>query len=214
MFNYLSIIHKFASLGLSFIALISFLSNCIPYLTIPYLAFIFIYVSSTHANTLLTTATIVVSSAFAALGKVVVYYIGRGVGRIMFKNVNREVIELFNRLMDKGIFLAIFLFAASPLPDDVLYIPVGVLKYSPIKFFIACFMGKIVITSIVALSGEFINFVMSPVYATILSIVVTIIVLLLMRKIDWETLVKNLIEKGIFRTLFDIIRNPLKFVKR
>jgi len=210
----ISILHRFAGLGLPFIAIISFLSNCVPYLTIPYLALVFVYISTTRAGIFLTVATILVSSIFAALGKVVVYYIGRGMSKIVLKNISAETIELFNKLMDKGIFLAIFIFAASPLPDDVLYIPVGVLKYSPIKFFVACFAGKIVITSVVAFSGEFINFVMSPIYAIILSIVATVIVLVIMKKINWEKLVQYLVKYGFWRTIWIFITRLPEFFRK
>lgn len=214
MLSLISILHRFAGLGLPFIAIISFLSNCVPYLTIPYLALVFVYISTTRAGIFLTVATILVSSIFAALGKVVVYYIGRGMSKIVLKNISAETIELFNKLMDKGIFLAIFIFAASPLPDDVLYIPVGVLKYSPIKFFVACFAGKIVITSVVAFSGEFINFVMSPIYAIILSIVATVIVLVIMKKINWEKLVQYLVKYGFWRTIWIFITRLPEFFRK
>ncbi len=210
----ISVLHRFADLGLPFIAVISFLSNCIPYLTIPYLAIVFVYISTTRASTFITIVTILVSSVFAALGKVVVYYIGRGMSKIVLKNISRETIELFNKLLDRGIFLAIFLFAASPLPDDVLYIPVGVLKYSPLKFFIACFAGKIIITSVVAFSGEFINFVMSPVYAIVLSIIATIVILLIMKRVNWDKLVYCLVRYGFWKTLLLLITRLPEFFRK
>ena len=42
--------------------------------------------------------------------------------------------------------IALFIAAASPIPDGPIVIPLGLMRYSPIKFFIAFFTGKIIIT--------------------------------------------------------------------
>ncbi|MGD6850449.1 MAG: VTT domain-containing protein [Candidatus Bathyarchaeia archaeon] len=69
--------------------------------------------------------------------------------------------------------------AATPLPDEPVVIPLGLMKYSPVKFFSAYFLGKLAI----AIAGVFIgqeasNFFapwLTPDQIFILSIVVSII---------------------------------------
>ncbi|NPB00344.1 MAG: VTT domain-containing protein [Crenarchaeota archaeon] len=204
--------------GLLFIILstyvISFLSNCIPYLTVPYLALIFFYSSLFPRNFEIVLLIVIVSSIGAAMGKIVVYLIGKSIRRFIVGKVSERDIELFNKLADKGIFFAIFIFAATPLPDDVLYIIVGALRYSPVKFFIACLTGKIVITSFVAFSGEVIGEIVPSSLVVIVSIIITVLVILFMRRIDWEKLVKTMVEEGAYRTLMKLVSNPREFLRQ
>ncbi|NPA69477.1 MAG: VTT domain-containing protein [Crenarchaeota archaeon] len=203
--------------GLLFIILstyvISFLSNCIPYLTVPYLALIFFYASLFPKNINIILLIVLISSLGAAMGKIVVYLIGKSIRRFIIGRVSEKDIELFNKLADKGIFFAIFIFAATPLPDDVLYIIVGALKYSPLKFFIACLAGKIVITSFVAFSGEIVGEIIPSSFVIVASIAITVIVILFMRRIDWEKLVRTMVEEGAYRTLMKFVSNPREFLR-
>ena len=59
------------------------------------------------------------------------FYLARVVG-ISFQMINRRY----------GGFLTVFVFAVTPLPDDLLYIPLGMIKYPFRKTLLACFIGK------------------------------------------------------------------------
>jgi membrane protein YqaA with SNARE-associated domain len=50
--------------------------------------------------------------------------------------------------------IALFIAAASPVPDEPIVIPLGLMRYSPIKFFTAFFTGKILITVVGAYFGQ------------------------------------------------------------
>lgn len=50
-------------------------------------------------------------------------------------------------------FLLLFAAAASPIPDEPIVIPLGLMKYSPVKFFGSYFLGKLLI----ALAGVFLG---------------------------------------------------------
>ncbi len=39
-------------------------------------------------------------------------------------------------------FLLLFAAAASPIPDELIVVPLGLMKYSPAKFFSAFFLGE------------------------------------------------------------------------
>jgi uncharacterized membrane protein YdjX (TVP38/TMEM64 family) len=40
-------------------------------------------------------------------------------------------------------FLLIFVVAATPIPDEPVVIPLGLMKYNPAKFFVFFFLGKL-----------------------------------------------------------------------
>jgi len=50
--------------------------------------------------------------------------------------------------------VALFLAAATPIPDDPIVIPLGLAGYSPIRFFLAYFAGKATITVAGAYFGQ------------------------------------------------------------
>jgi uncharacterized membrane protein YdjX (TVP38/TMEM64 family) len=85
-------------------------------------------------------------------------------------------------------FLLLFLAAATPVPDEPVVNPLGLLKYSPVKFFSALFMGKLSITVVGAFLGSWTKSTfsewLSPEAMITLSIVLTIIVTVILLKID------------------------------
>ena len=50
--------------------------------------------------------------------------------------------------------IALFIAAATPVPDDPVVIPLGLMRFSPIKFFIAFFTGKVIVTVVGAYFGQ------------------------------------------------------------
>ena len=49
------------------------------------------------------------------------------------------------RLLNRYGWLGAFLAALTPIPDDLIYIPLGIAKYSPWKFATATFSGKLIL---------------------------------------------------------------------
>ena len=43
----------------------------------------------------------------------------------------------------------------TPIPDDLIYIPLGVLKYNPVKFLVLTFIGKFLIISLIAWTSKY-----------------------------------------------------------
>ena len=94
-------------------------------------------------------------------------------------------------------FIAIFLFALTPLPDDLLFIPLGVMRYSLIRALIPALIGKICMNFIVAYSGRFSIQIIRDIFgaesdwistliAMVLAIALLIIVFVIMFRMDWE----------------------------
>ncbi|MFX1312699.1 MAG: VTT domain-containing protein [Promethearchaeota archaeon] len=79
----------------------------------------------------------------ASIGEVSAWLIGRGSQKIIGDSEN---IERMKKYIDLGWApLIIFIFAATPLPDDAFLIVLGIAKYSIIKTLIFTFIGKFVL---------------------------------------------------------------------
>jgi uncharacterized membrane protein YdjX (TVP38/TMEM64 family) len=83
------------------------------------------------------------------------------------------------------------------LPDDLLFIPLGVMRYSLIRAFIPALLGKFFSSLIIAYSGRLsLDIVknifgvegegMSLLIGTVIGIVLLIVVIIIMFKLDWE----------------------------
>jgi membrane protein DedA with SNARE-associated domain len=90
-----------------------------------------------------------------------------------------------------------FVAALTPIPDDLVYIPLGLAKYSPWKFATATFSGKFLLNEIIVLGTVYfgkpfieriISETSSPiplVIGAILSVIVIGAMIYLSYKIDW-----------------------------
>lgn len=89
----------------------------------------------------------------ATLAKFIHYIVVRG-SRVVLSQERLEMLESEKNRVEKWGALALFIAAASPVPDDPLIVYVGLTKYSTVKFLASYFIGKVVIT----LAGAFIGF--------------------------------------------------------
>lgn len=98
-------------------------------------------------------------------------------------------------------FPLLFLAAASPIPDEPIVIPLGLMKYNPAKFFTAYFLGKLTITvagvflggwagnvieNALGFSSEM-TFILSIAVAIVLTVIITVIIL----KVDIDKLMEK-----------------------
>jgi uncharacterized membrane protein YdjX (TVP38/TMEM64 family) len=93
---------------------------------------------------------IVAISATAA--KLIHFYVVRG-SRIILSKERLASLDSEKRRVERWGALALFIAAASPVPDDPLIVYAGLTKYSPLKFLISYFTGKIAVTIPGALIG-------------------------------------------------------------
>jgi membrane protein DedA with SNARE-associated domain len=91
--------------------------------------------------------------------------------------------------------LLLFVAAATPIPDEPVIIPLGLMKYSPLKFFSAFFLGKLTITVAGAFLGSWTKSTfsewLSPETMIIISIVLTIAIAVILLKIDVSKLAEK-----------------------
>ena len=129
----------------------------------------------------------------SALGEFFGYLLGY-YGRTAVSEERRKKMDYMVKLFDSYGPVAIFLFALTPLPDDLLFIPLGVMHYPFWKAFVPALLGKTLMTFILAYSGqqsiELIKtiFVGSGWIGTIITVVLLVLIIVAMIKIDWEKL--------------------------
>jgi membrane protein YqaA with SNARE-associated domain len=93
----------------------------------------------------------------------------------------------------------LFIVAATPLPDEPVVIPLGLMKYSPLKFFSAYFLGKLTI----AIAGAFIGKEastlfggwLSPEAMIVISIVLTVVITIILFKVDMGKLAEKYLHR-------------------
>jgi len=137
------------------------------------------------ATALLTIALLIALAA--ALAKGIHYMITFFVsGHLSEKN--RAQLDVKAGKVRRWAFLMLYLAAATPIPDEPVVIPLGLMKYSPPKFFLSYFLGKITITIAGAFLGSWFeaNFSssFSPFEMMAISIALTVIITVLMFKVD------------------------------
>jgi membrane protein YqaA with SNARE-associated domain len=141
----------------------------------------------------------------SAVGEFSGYLLGFGGRRIISEKYKKKM-EFLMKIFDRFGPIVIFFFALTPLPDDLLFIPLGVIRYSLIRAFIPALIGKVCMNFIVAYSGRFsIQIVrdilgvesgwVSTLIGMGLAIVLLVIVFVIMFKVDWEKLFEKYVAK-------------------
>jgi len=93
------------------------------------------------------------SGVGAAIGEFTGYGLGIGSRKILKKKWKRQIDETQKLFAKYGGFFVIFIFAATPLPDDIAGIVAGIFKYPVKKYFLAVLIGKIVLNVVIAYAG-------------------------------------------------------------
>jgi membrane protein YqaA with SNARE-associated domain len=132
----------------------------------------------------------------SAIGEFSGYLLGF-YGRKVISTERRRKMEFMLKVFDRFGPLAIFLFALTPLPDDVLFIPLGIMHYSFLRAFIPALIGKMSMNLIVAFSGRLSIQIIKDIFGEgsdwiavllggFLGMGLLIIIIVVMFKIDWE----------------------------
>jgi len=132
----------------------------------------------------------------AAIGEFSGYLIGFGGRRVIGEKFKKKM-DFLTKMFKKFGPIVIFVFALTPLPDDLLFIPLGIMRYSLLRAFIPALLGKFVSNLIIAYSGRLALTVirdlfgvegegMSALIGIILALVLMVIVFVIMFKVDWE----------------------------
>jgi uncharacterized membrane protein YdjX (TVP38/TMEM64 family) len=132
----------------------------------------------------------------STIGEFSAYLIGRGGRRVVDKRYGQRL-ETAKLLVQKYGMMIIFVFAVLPLPDDLILIPLGMIKYSLKRAMIAMFLGKLIMCTTVAYAGRYSYTIIRDIFASsgwvggLASTLMLILVIYVMLQVDWLRFIDN-----------------------
>jgi len=176
------------------LAIVSFFGSLIPFVPIPS----FVLVATMAVGEQFDIHILVIIAALTSTAaKQIIFYISYG-GRKIISEKTKKRMKPFQKLVKRYGGSAAFVAAATPIPDDLVYIPLGLAKYNPKRFFVATLLGKFVLYYVIVLISHYMGLSLLepvlqgiddplPVYIGIiaLGIAMTLVVILLLR-LNWE----------------------------
>ena len=181
------------------LTIVSFFGSLIPFVPIPS----FVLVATMAVGEQFDIHVLVLIAALTSTAaKQIIFYVSYG-GRKIISEKTKKRMKPFQKLVKRYGGSAAFAAAATPIPDDLVYIPLGLAKYNPKRFFVATLLGKIVLYYTIVLISHYMGLSLLepilqdiedplPVYIGIigLGLAMTIIVILLLR-LDWERILSR-----------------------
>jgi len=176
------------------LTLVSFFGSLIPFVPLPS----FLLLATMSVGDQFDLHVIALISAFTATGaKIIVFSVSYG-GRRIIGEKSRKRMRPFERLVKKYGAAAAFFAAATPIPDDLIYVPLGLAKYNPKRFIVATLAGKIILSYIIVFASHYFGLSLvepfledienvNTIYigiAVFAAIMTSVVILLL--KLDWQ----------------------------
>ena len=147
------ILTYFGNVGYIGIFIISFLGSILIFIPVPY----FPILITSALNKELDPNIIALSATFGAVLAKSSIFIASYYGRNLLSNKTKsKILPLQNFLVKYG-GLAAFIAALLPVPDDLVYIPLGIAKYSVRKFVLFTFIGKLLYGLIIVWGAVFLG---------------------------------------------------------
>jgi len=164
---------------------ISIVGNFTVFLPVPFA--LTIYAFGATLNPLLLG---LVCGAGSAIGELSAYLIGVGGRKVLDESYGRRL-ESAKQLVQRYGMTAIFLFALLPLPDDLVLIPLGMLRYSLRKAMLAMWAGKTIMCTVVAYAGRYSYSFVRDIFASggllggAVSVVLLVVIVVVLIRVDW-----------------------------
>lgn len=194
-----SILTYFGNIGYVGIFIISFLGSILIFIPVPYFP---ILITSALNKELDPNIIALSATAGAVLAKSSIF-IASYYGRNLLSNKTKSKILPLQNFLAKYGGLAAFIAALVPMPDDLIYIPLGIAKYSIRKFVLFTFLGKLLYGLIIVWGSVFLG---RPVMEHLLSfsdannqftiiviavLIITLLILILFFtfKMDWTKII-------------------------
>ncbi len=176
--------------------LISVLGSVLPFVPVPYLVVV-VLLSGTMDPLLLG----VTAGVGGALGKLTSYFLGR-LGYLATAKETKENLDVLHGVLSRYGALGVFVFAATPLPDDIYVIPMGIVRLPFWRFFFANLAGKVVLSVGVAYLGRsylssFQSLGGDSIVMTLIAVAVTAVLSLLLLRADWGLAIETTRKKGV-----------------
>jgi uncharacterized membrane protein YdjX (TVP38/TMEM64 family) len=174
-----------ASYGYAGAFLISIFGNFTVFFPVPFV--LTIYAFGATLNPLILG---LVCGLGSTVGEFSAYLIVSG-GRCVINDRYGERLETAKLLVQEHGMAVIFAFAVLPLPDDLILIPLGMLRYSLKKAMVAMFLGKTIMCVAVAYAGRYSYTFVRDVFASsgvlggLASTLLLAVIVYAMIRIDW-----------------------------
>jgi len=176
------------------LTIVSFFGSLIPFVPIPS----FVLVATMAVGEQFDIHVLVIIAALTSTAaKQIIFYVSYGGRKIISEKTKKRMLP-FQKLVKRYGGSAAFVAAATPIPDDLVYIPLGLAKYNPKRFFVATLLGKFVLYYVIVLISHYMGLSLLepvlqqiddplPVYIGIIALgaAMTIVVILLLR-LNWE----------------------------
>jgi membrane protein DedA with SNARE-associated domain len=140
-------------LGYLGILVISFVFSLIPFVPVPYFPVLITASFNPNFNPHIIA---IVSAAGIVAAKTIIFFISYYGRKILSDQTKQRMRPLQNLLSRYGWFGA-FIAALTPIPDDIVYIPLGLAKYNPWKFAAATFAGKVLMNEVIVWSSFYLG---------------------------------------------------------
>jgi len=179
--------------GYVILALVNFFGSLIPFVPLPgFLLLATMSIGNQYDLHILA----LVSAVSATAAKQIIFYVSFKGRKIMSKKTLKRM-RPFQRLVTKYGAAAAFVAAATPMPDDIIFVPLGLAKYNPKRFFISTLVGKIVLSYSIVFLYHYLGLSLveplvkdldnaTPIYigVVVFGIMMTLVIVLLLR-LDW-----------------------------
>ncbi len=138
-----------------------------------------------------------ISSLGSLVGEITGYFVGRGAGELIPQEEGDDSAKFFERVLisnPKTAPFLIYLFGATPLNDDLITVPLGLIKYSFKKTVFWCWFGKLSMMIMVAFFPDLLDF-SNPEYSfwtTMFPLFGIIFIFYLFFKVNWEVIIQRL----------------------
>ncbi|HJM25848.1 MAG TPA: VTT domain-containing protein [Nitrosopumilus sp.] len=179
--------------GYLILSLVSFFGSLVPFVPLP--GFLLLATMSIGTQYDLHILALI-SAVSATAAKQIIFFVSFK-GRRIINEKTRKRMRPFERLVKKYGAAAAFVAAATPVPDDIIFVPLGLAKYNPKKFFISTLAGKIVLSYSIVFLYHYLGLSLveplvkdldsaTPVYVGIIifGVMMTVVIVLLLR-LDW-----------------------------
>jgi len=182
------------------LTIVSFFGSLIPFVPIPS----FVLVATMAVGEQFDIHVLVLIAAITSTAaKQIIFYASYGGRKIISEKTKKRMMP-FQKLVKRYGASAAFVAAATPIPDDLVYIPLGLAKYNPKRFFVATLLGKFVLYYVIVLISHYMGLSLLepvlqqiddplPVYIGIIALgaAMTIVVILLLR-LNWERILGSI----------------------
>ena len=179
--------------GYIILALVNFFGSLIPFVPLPgFLLLATMSIGNEYDLHILA----LVSAVSATAAKQIIFYVSFKGRKIISKKTLKRM-RPFQRLVTKYGAAAAFVAAATPMPDDIIFVPLGLAKYNPKRFFISTLVGKIVLSYSIVFLYHYLGLSLveplvkdlddaTPIYigVVVFGIMMTLVIVLLLR-LDW-----------------------------